>query len=163
MSPRFAPLAALVLLVVAACAAPAPAAPVAVTPTTRPSAVAAVVPTPSPVPVGGERTPPVTGPTPTATPNAGDVDGWGPGPALTVEFPGERLLDVTLEDAKAKAWRVVVTGTGDLAADRFEVVVETGDVGPAISATEIQGGEVVDVIDLSFFDDDTAAAGGCHR
>jgi hypothetical protein len=113
--------------------------------------------------VAGARTPPVTAASPTPTPNAGDVDGSGSGPALTVEFPGERMLDVTLEDAKAKAWRVVVAGTGGRAEDRFGIVVQTGDVGPAISATEIQDGEVVDVIDLSFFGDDTAAAGGCHR
>ena len=162
MSPRFAPLSALVLLFVAACATPAqPASTPA--PTAAPTTVAEVAPTPTPVPVAGARTPPATGPSPTPTPNAGDVDGWGDGPALTVEFPGDQLLDVTLEDAKAKAWRVVVSGTGDLAGDRFEVVVETGDVGPVINATEVQGGEVVDVLDLSFFGDDTAAAGGCHR
>lgn len=165
MSPRFAPLAAaLVVLVVAACATPSAVAPspVASSPSS-PAPVAVAVPTPTPVPASGERTPPVTGPTPTTTPNAGDVDGWGPGPALTVEFPGDRLLDVTLEDAKAKAWRVVVAGTGELAADRFDVVVQAGDVGPVIDATEIQDGDVIDVIDLSFYGDETAAAGGCHR
>jgi hypothetical protein len=165
MSARFAPLAAaFVALLVVACATPPPVDPTPVPPAaSSPSPVAVAAPTPTPVPLGGERTPPATGPTPTPTANAGDVDGWGNGPALTVEFPGDRLLDVTLEDASAKAWRVVVAGTGDLAKDRFEVVVEAGDVGPVINATEIQGGEVVDVIDLSFFDDETAAAGGCHR
>ena len=162
MSPRFAPLAAaLVLLAAAACAAPTavtptPVAPVAVAPTPA-------LPTPTPVPTTDAPTPPVTGPTPTATPNAGQVDGSGTGPLLTVEFPGERLVDVTLEDAEARAWRVVVAGTGALAGDRFEIVVEAGDVGPVITATETRDGEVVDAIDLSFYGEETAAAGGCHR
>jgi hypothetical protein len=162
MSPRLAPFAAtLVLLLVAACAAPtavAPsaAAPVAVAPTPAP-------PTPTPVPTNDAPTPPLTGATPTSTPNAGQVDGSGTGPQLTVEFPGDRLVDVTLEDAEARAWRVVVAGTGALAEDRFEIVVEAGDVGPVITATEVRGGEVVDAIDLSFYGEDAAAAGGCHR
>ena len=33
-------------------------------------------------------------------------------PSCTVEFPKPDLLDVTLEDSEAKAWRVIVTGTG---------------------------------------------------
>ena len=95
--------------------------------------------------------------------DAGQVDGSGDGPQLSVEFPGDRLVDVTLEDAEARAWRVVVAGTGALAEDRFEIVVEAGDVGPVITATEIRGGEAVEQIDLSFYGEDTAAAGGCHR
>ena len=162
MSPRFAPIAAaLVLLVVAACAAPtavapSPVAPVAIAPTPA-------QPTPTPVPTTDAPTPPLTGPTSTSTPNAGQVDGSGTGPLLTVEFPGDRLVDVTLEDAEARAWRVVVAGTGALAEDRFEIVVEAGDVGPVITATEIRDGVVVDAIDLSFYGEETAAAGGCHR
>jgi hypothetical protein len=162
MSPRFAPVtAALVLFVAAACAsptavAPAPVTPVAVAPTPA-------SPTPTPVPTTDGPTPPVTGQSPTSTPNAGQVDGSGDGPQLTVEFPGERLVDVTLEDAEARAWRVVVAGTGGLADDRFEIVVEAGDVGPVITATETSGGEVVDEIDLSFYGEDSAAAGGCHH
>ena len=162
MFPRFAPIAAaLVTVVLAACAAPtavvpSPVAPVAVAPSSA-------QPTPTPVPTSDAPTPPLTGPTATANPNAGQVDGWGDGPQLTVEFPAERLVDVTLEDADARAWRVVVSGTGGLAEDRFEIVVEAGDVGPVITATEIRGGETVDEIDLSFYGEDTAAAGGCHR
>jgi hypothetical protein len=157
MSPRFAPIAAaIVLLVAAACAGPT-----AVTP--APVALQPTAPTPTPVPMTDAPTPPVTGPAPTETPNAGAVDGSGDGPLLTVEFPGERLVDVTLEDAEARAWRVVVAGTGDLDGDRFDIVVETGDTGPVIAATAVQGGEPVDVIDLSFYGEETAAAGGCHR
>jgi hypothetical protein len=162
MSPRFAAVAtALVLLVAAACStpiavAPSPVAPIAVAPTPA-------MPTPTPVPTDDAPTPPVTGSSSTSKPNAGQVDGWGTGPQLTVEFPRDRLVDVTLEDAEAKAWRVVVVGTGGLAEDRFEIVVRAGDVGPAITATETRGGEVVDSIDLSFYGEDTAAAGGCHH
>jgi hypothetical protein len=162
MSPRFAPIAtALVLLVVAACAAPIAVAPSAAAPVAM--APTPALPAPTPVPTNDAPTPPLTGPTPTSAPNAGQVDGSGAGPQLTVEFPADRLVDVTLEDAEARAWRVVVAGTGALAEDRFEIVVEAGDVGPVISATEIRGGEVGDAIDLSFYGEDTAAAGGCHR
>ena len=162
MFPRFAPIAAaLVILVAAACAAPtavapSPVAPVAVAPTRA-------LPTPTPVPTSDAATPPVTGPVATSNPNAGQVDGWSDGPQLTVEFPGDRLVDVTLEDAEARAWRVVVAGTGGLTEDRFEIVVEAGDVGPVITATEVRGGQAVDQIDLSFYGEETAAAGGCHR
>ena len=162
MFPRFASVAAaFVLLVVAACAAPtavapSPVAPVAVAPTPA-------LPTPTPVPTSDTPTPPLTGPSSTSTPNAGQVDGSGDGPQLTVEFPAERFVDVTLEDAAARAWRVVVAGTGALADDRFEIVVEAGDMGPVITATETRDGAVLDPIDLSFYGEDTAAAGGCHR
>ena len=90
MFPRIAPIAAaLVTLVLAACAAPtavvpSPVAPVAVAPSSA-------QPTPTPVPTSDAPTPPLTGPTATANPNAGQVDGWGDGPQLTVEFPAERL------------------------------------------------------------------------
>jgi hypothetical protein len=163
MSARFAPLtAALVLACAAACTSPTAVAP---SPVAREAvAPTPALPTPTPVPMTDAPTPPVTGAAaPTATPNAGQVDGSGSGPQLTVEFPGDRLVDVTLEDAEARAWRVVVAGTGTLAGDRFEIVVEAGDVGPAITATEVLGGDAVNVIDLSFYGEDTAAAGGCHR
>ena len=163
MSARFATLAAfLVLLVVGGCAAPVAVAPTPV----GPEALAPTppAPTPTPVPATEAPTPALTGAAaPTATPNAGQVDGSDGGPQLTVEFPGDRLVDVTLEDAAARAWRIVVAGTGALVGDRFEIVVEAGDVGPVITATEVRGGEVVDTIDLSFYGEDTAAAGGCHR
>jgi hypothetical protein len=158
MSLRFAPVlaATFALLVVAACAGTAvvPAgtaspAPVAPTPDDRPQ--------PTPVPN------PDVAPAATASPNAGDVDGQGEGPELSVEFPREDLVDVTLEDPDAKAWRLVIRGTGTLAEDRLEVVVEASDVMPLITATEIQQGEVADVMDLTGYLDGTGAAGGCHR
>jgi hypothetical protein len=154
MPSRFAPVlaAAAVLLVVAACAGQA-VSPVPPSPVPAP----VVVPTPTPVPTA------VPEPTPTPTLNAGDVVDQGRGGELTVEFPKPDLIDVTLEDGEAKAWRVIVTGTGALAEDRLEVVVEAGDVGPVITATEVQQGEVVGSIDLSGYADDTMAAGGCHH
>lgn len=152
MPPRFAPVltASLVLLIVAACAA-TPVVPVS------PAPVASERPQPTPVPV------PDADPTPGPSQNVGDVDGWGDGPELTVEFPSEDLVDVTLDDPGAKAWRLVVRGTGALAEDRLELVVEASDVMPVITATEIQQDEVVDVMDLSGYLDGTGAAGGCHR
>ena len=143
-------LATLTATLLAACAgttADAPATPVPSHPT---------APAPTPVPT------PVVAPTPTPTINAGDVEG-GAGPALSIEFPGDDMLLVSLQDRHAKAWRLVVAGTGDTAHDSLEIVVETGDIEPVITATEIQQGEVVGVMDLSGYLDGTAAAGGCHR
>ena len=154
MPSRFAPViaAAVVLFAAAACAGAAvsPASPTAVRPP-------AVVPKPTPVAT------PIAEPIPTPSANAGDVESQGRGAELTVEFPKPDLLDVTLEDSEAKAWRVIVTGTGDRATDRMEVLVEAGDVGPVITATEVQQGEVVGSIDLSNYFDETMAAGGCHH
>ncbi|HEX5828488.1 MAG TPA: hypothetical protein VFY23_13265 [Candidatus Limnocylindrales bacterium] len=157
MSPRFAPvLAAALVLAVAACGASA----VAPTPPTT-GAVTPVTPTPVPTP----RPEPTPVPQPTATPirNGGDVDGWLDGPELTIEVLGDGTVDVLLEDAGAKAWRVIVAGTGDLAGDRLEIVVEAGDVGPGILATEVQDNVVTSTMELSGFTDETMAAGACHR
>ncbi len=157
MSPRFTLLlaASAVLLIAAACAGPGAAAPLTppasavATPDDRPQL------TPVPTPAGI--------PTPAPSPNAGDVDGGGDGPELSVEFPAADLVDVTLADPDAKAWRLVVRGTDAKAEDRLEIVVEASDVMPLITATEIQQGEIVDVMDLTGYLDGTAAAGGCHR
>lgn len=152
MPSRFAPViaAAVVLFAAAACAAAVPASP---SPVREPGSA----PTPTPVPT------PTPQPTPTPSLNAGDVEAQGRGAELTVEFPRPDLLDVTLEDSQAKAWRVIVAGTGERAKDRMEVLVEAGDVGPIVTATEIQDGEVIGSIDLSAYTDDTMAAGGCHH
>jgi hypothetical protein len=154
MPSRFAPVfaAVIVLFAAAACAA-GPVAPASPSPTDAPAAVPAPTPVPTPVPE----------PTPTPSLNAGDVEAQARGAELTVEFPEPDLLDVTLEDSEAKAWRVIVTGSGDRAADRMEVLVEAGDVGPAITATEVQQGEEVASIDLSNYSDETMVAGGCHH
>ena len=165
MVPRPVPVlsAVFVMLVAGACAGSA-----GLTPPPAPSTSAGAqgsptpaAPTPTPVPVPSPSRAP--DPTPTPSLNAGDVDGATGGPELTVEFPGRDLLDVTLEDAGARAWRVVVAGTGDRAQDRLEIVVESGDTGPAIVATEIQAGEPTSTFDLGGFVDDTGVTGGCHR
>ena len=81
---------------------------------------------------------------------------------LSVENVDADTIQVTLEDSAAEAWRLVVAGTGAQADDRWEILVETGDIEPLISAREIRGGNVVDVLDLTGFGSGTAAAGGCH-
>ena len=159
MSARTAPvvLATLALLAVAGCAAAAPAStgpsftPIAQAPRPTPIAVPTSSPDPSPTP------------DPTASPITGDVEGNTGGPELTVEDVSADTIKVTLQDPAAKAWRLVVSGTGDRAADRWEILVETGDVQPLITATEVRDDKVVDVMDLTGFGDGTAAAGGCHR
>jgi len=163
MSPRVAPVlaASFVLLLVAACGAsavpsaakssPAPV-PVATSRVPAVEPVISVAPAPTPVPV----------PVVTASPDAGNVDGGGSGPELTIEMVDSQTIRATLDDPSAEAWRLVVAGVGGQAGDRWEILVEAGDVAPAITATEVRDGHVVDVMDLSGFADGTAAAGGCH-
>lgn len=142
----------LALVSLAACSANQPAAT-----TPSPSAVAIVRPDPTPVPQSDAPTP--VAPTPSA--NAGDVEGGYP--ELTVVATDDEAMIVSVLDPSAKAWRIVVAGTGSASGDRLEIVVETSDVEPAVEAREIQDGTLVDVMDLSNLDDLTSAAGGCHR
>lgn len=164
MVPRSAPvlIAAIAVLAVAACTGAAPASTADATPT--PPVAQAPRPTPvidrSPAVPGEPAATP--GQTPASTPITGDVDGFIGGPELTIERLDDDTILATLDDPEAKAWRLVVDGTGDRTGERWEIVVETGDIAPVITATEIQDGEVVDVLDLTGFWDDTAAAGGCH-
>jgi hypothetical protein len=156
MPPRFAvtaPLAAIIVLAVAACAG-APAVPASPSPT--PPVATQAVPSPSPT---SAATP---APTAAETPIVGGVDGDAGGPMLTIEQLDEDTILATIADPRAKAWRITVAGTGDLGGDRWELVAEVGDVGPVISAIEIRGGSVVDVLDLTPYWNGTAAAGGCH-
>jgi hypothetical protein len=123
------------------------------------------VPSASPVPAPSIRpvaVPPASPAVQTPRPDEGNVDKVRY-PELTVEPRGSDSIQVTLEDPHAKAWRLVVAGTLALADDRLELLVETGDVSPSISATEVQVGRTVDVMDLSGYADGTATAGGCHR
>ena len=155
MSPRFSIIftASLALVVVVGCSgtssAPAPS-------TTVPPVAQGAVPTPVTV-----QPQPVV-PVPTSTAIVGGVDGDGGGPELTIETLDADTVVATIKDPEAKAWRLVVSGTGELGSERWEIVVETGDTGPVITATEIRSGEVADVLDLTGFYDGTAAAGGCH-
>jgi hypothetical protein len=141
-----------VALVAAACTA-GPAAPAS--PGSR-----ATSPGPDPTPVIDR--PPLATPGPSAAPIAGGVDGAIGGPELTIVPLDEDTIEATLDDPAAKAWRLVVAGVGDRDGDRWEIVVETGDVTPLITATEIRDGAVVDVLDLAGFRDGPAVAGGCH-
>ena len=171
MPVRIAPvvLATLALLAVAACSAAAPASPSSASPSFAPIAQA---PDPTPIATpthGPDPVVPVVDPvpdpvdSPSATPpDTGDVDGATGAPELTVEDVSADTIQVALVDPVAKAWRLVVAGTGDLATDRWEILVETGDVGPLITATEVRNDKVVDTMDLTGFGDGTAAAGGCH-
>jgi hypothetical protein len=163
MSSRFAPAiaATIAILAVAACsgAVSTPATPGATGTPGTPSAPVSHAPNPTPVPVPSVA---ITPEEPTAQPNTGGVDGSGSGPELTVVELGTDTIQATLDDTTAKAWRLVVAGTGERGADRWEIRVETGDVGPVISATEVVDGKVIDEMDLSGFADGTAAAGGCH-
>ncbi len=143
--------ASIAVFVVAGCAATpvAPATPITV------SSPNLATPIPTPVPVSSA--------TPTATPpvDEGNVDG-DVYPELAVEAIDASTLRLTLDDPAAKAWRLVIAGTGGLAFDRLEIEVVTSDVAPLITAREIRDSEVVSEMDLSAFVDRTAAAGGCH-
>jgi hypothetical protein len=144
-------------------AAPSPAGTPTTRPTVGPSEPPDVVPTtppgvaPEPVP-----SPEASPAEPTALPEEGNVEDLPMGPVLSVESIGKRSVRVTLDDLDAKAWRIVVAGTGDLANDRLRLTVETSDVAPLISVVETSDGQVVDRIDLSGFGDPTATAGLCH-
>ena len=153
MAPRLLPVLAAVALIAAACGS-ASSTPVP----TATSSPAVLVPIPTPV--AAPSLPAVDGPQ--APPVIGGVDGASQGPQLTIETIDADTIQATIEDPEAKAWRLVVSGTGELGGDRWEIVVETGDVAPDITATEIREGRVVDVMDLSGFYDGTAVAGGCH-
>ena len=144
MSPRIAPViaASLVLLVAAACASPAAPA----TPAGAPAPTLIAWPSPDPA---------------TPKPDAGNVDGIVY-PELAIEAADADTIRVAITDPAAKAWRLIVAGAGALAGDRLEILVETGDVGPSITATEVRDGVVVGEMDLSGYVDGTAAAGGCH-
>lgn len=163
MFPRFAPAiaASLALILVAGCAGATTSTPTPVTPVTH-------APDPTPLPVA-QRTPdpqpsapPVVATPPATGEDTGAVDGAKDGPELVIETIDDDTVQATLTDPAAKAWRLVIAGTGDLGAERWEITVETGDITPIVTATEIRGGEVADVMDLTGFVDGTAAAGGCH-
>ncbi len=134
MKPRLAPL--LVSLPVAAalvaCSAGAPAAssPEAKGPPPPPAA------SPSLAPVAP---PSATVPVASSSPDQGNVNGPGT-PDLSIEPVGAQALRVTIADRSAKAWRLVVAGTGSRAGDRWVLEVETGDVAPAITTLDTRAG-----------------------
>lgn len=142
----------LALIALCGCAS----APAVTSPSPAPIAQAPRV-TPVPLPTSS-----VPDPTPAPTPIQGGVGGAEGGPLLSVEAVDDDTIQLTLDDPAAKAWRLVVAGTGAQAGDRWEILVETGDIEPLITATEVRDGNVVDELDLTGFGSGTAAAGGCH-
>ncbi len=150
MTPRLAPIlaATIALIAAAACAAPiavAPSSPAVAGRASTPPVSTAPAPTPVPTPVAPTATPRATPPPsgPTTPPDEGNVDGDAY-PQLAVEAPDTATLRVTLQDPAAKAWQLVIRGTGDLAFDRLEIEVVTSDVAPVITAREIHDSELVD-------------------
>lgn len=118
-------------------------------PTESPSA-----PTPSQA-YGPYPTLPVTG----GQPPVGNTDRQYP--ELSVSR-GEGYL-VDLVDPEARAWWIVVSGTGANEGDRIEIVAEVGDIWPGAAVRVYIGGELVDTTDLNgLIGNPTAIAGGCH-
>jgi hypothetical protein len=123
--------------------------------------------TPSPSPAPGTPTAPTPVPTiapsldATASPDTGNVDGdW---PQLGAEVLREDALLVTLVDPEARAWRIIIGGTGGAAGDRLELLVETGDVSPFVELREYRNGSLAGTLDLTgMAGNETVAAGACH-
>ena len=152
--------ASIALLVAAACTAP-----IAAAPSARPSGPVSTAPDPTPVPMPSATPAATPASTPAATPappvEEGNVDG-DIYPELTVESIDIGTLRLTLDDPSAKAWRLVISGVGDLRFDKLEILVETSDISPLITAREIRDSEVVSEMDLSGYAYGNGAAGGCH-
>ena len=146
--------ATIALFAVAACAASG----VAPSPRTTPGPIATA---PAPTPIVVPSVEPAATPSPTPPTDEGNVDGTV-FPQLTVETIDAATLRVTLDDPSARAWRLVIAGSGDLRYDRLEIEVETSDIEPVITAREYRDSELVSEMDLSGYADGTAAAGGCH-
>lgn len=85
-----------------------------------------------------------------------------PYPELSVTTDGPGYV-VELVDPTARAWRIVVAGTGFLAADRLELLVEIADIQAAVQVSTVIAGETVEISDLGgILSTPTSAAGGCH-
>jgi hypothetical protein len=70
---------------------------------------------------------------------------------------------IDLVDPEAKAWWIVISGTGPNAGDRLEIVAEVGDIWPGAAVNVYVGGELVDTTDMNgLIGNSTAIAGGCH-
>jgi hypothetical protein len=82
-------------------------------------------------------------------------------PELSVSFAESYLID--LVDPEARAWWIVVSGTGAKEGDRIEIVAEVGDIWPGAAVRVYVGGELFDATDMNgFLGNRTAIAGGCH-
>ena len=132
MSPRIAPILVPALTAVAIAIAGCAGAAVGPTgPVASPPVSPAPVTTPEPTAVATSALA-----TATVRPDTGDVAADQSGPQLSVEPVNAQAIRVTLVDPEAKAWRLVVDGTGDHSGDRWVLQVETGDIGPVITTSE---------------------------
>ena len=125
-----------------------------------PGAIDPRPPDPGPVatpdqPYGPYPTLPVTG----GQPPVGNTDREFP--ELSVSLENGFLID--LVDPDARAWWIVVSGTGANADDRIEIVAEVGDIWPGAAVRVYVGGELFDTTDMNgLIGNQTAVAGGCH-
>jgi hypothetical protein len=117
---------------------------------------------PDPVPVATPTQPygpyptlPVTG----GEPPVGNTDREYP--ELSVSRAESYLID--LVDPEARAWWIVVSGTGANDGDRIEIVAEVGDIWPGAAVRVYVGGKLFDTTDMNgLLGNRTAIAGGCH-
>ena len=129
-------------------------------PPTAPGVVDAGPPNPVPVttpdqPYGPYPTLPVTG----GEPPIGNTDRAFP--ELSVSRAESYLIE--LLDPEARAWWIVVSGTGANDGDRIEIVAEVGDIWPGAAVRVYVGGELFDTTDMNgLIGNRTAIAGGCH-
>ena len=106
-------------------------------------------------PYGPYPTLPVTG----GQPPVGNTDRQYP--ELSVSLGEGYLID--LVDPEARAWWIVVSGTGANEGDRIEIVAEVGDIWPGAAVRVYVGGELFDTTDMNgLIGNRTAIVGGCH-
>lgn len=107
-------------------------------------------------PYGPYPTLPVTG----GLPPVGNTDRQFP--ELSVARDGGRYV-IDLVDPEARAWWIIVSGTGQRDGDRLEIVAEAGDIWPGAAVNVYVDGELVDTADMNgLIGNSTAIAGGCH-
>jgi hypothetical protein len=136
-------------IVLVACAAPAP-------PGVDNPGLREPLPVADPTePYGPYPTLPATG----GQPPVGNTDRQYP--ELSVSGMDGYLID--LIDPEARAWWVVVSGTGANEGDRIEIVAQVGDIWPGAVVRVYVDGELFDSTDLNgLIGNRTAIAGGCH-
>ena len=82
-------------------------------------------------------------------------------PELSVSLGDGFLID--LVDPEARAWWIVISGTGASAGDRIEIVAEVGVIWPGAAVRVYVAGELFDTTDMNgLIGNQTAVAGGCH-
>jgi hypothetical protein len=117
---------------------------------------------PDPVPVATPTQP--YGPYPTLPATAGEPPVGNTDrdfPELSVSIAESYVID--LLDPGARAWWIVISGTGANTGDRIEIVAETGDIWPGAAVRVYVGGELFDTTDMNgLIGNRTAIAGGCH-